>query len=142
MQVRKSTDQLEIGEEMEPLEFHVTPEFNKQYLDALEDHHPRYLQNAELGPPVVHPGLLVNYSNRTRSPSYYLDPGIATIHAKEEIEFINPARVGKKFRVTWKVVDKYEKRERLYSVLNVLIIDEDGLEILKRKLTSIFMKSS
>ena len=140
MQAKKSTDQLEVGEELEPLEFVVTPEFNKQFLDALEDHHPRYLQETKLGPPVVHPGLLVNYSNRTRSPSYYLEPGVATVHAKEEIEFINPARVGKKLTVSWKVSEKYEKRGRLYSVVDVLIKDEDGMEILKRKLTSIFMR--
>jgi len=129
----KSVDQLEIGEQLEPFEFVVTPEYNQQYLYAVEDYHPRYLQETELGPPIVHPGLLLNQSNSTRSPSYYLPPGISSLHAGDEAEFINPGRVGKKFRVTWKIVDKYEKRGRQYRVTETLVVDEDGMEILRRK---------
>lgn len=141
MKEKKSTDLLEVGEELEPLEFVVSPDFNNQYLDALEDHHPWFSGDTDYGPAMVHPGLLVNYSNRTRSPSYFLSPGVATVHAKESIEFKHPARVGKKLTVTWKVVERYEKRDKLYSVVDIVIRDEDGLEILKRKLTSIFIRN-
>ena len=140
MNERKSTDQLEVGEEMEPLEIIVTREFNQQYLDALDDHHPRYMNDTEDQPPIVHPGLLVNYSNRTRSPSYYLELGVATVHAKEKVVFLHPARVGKRLTITWKVSEKYEKRGRIYSIMDVLIHDEDGHDIFKRELTSIFMR--
>jgi hypothetical protein len=126
---------------MDPLEFEVTPDFNNQFVQALEDHHPRYTRKSEEGGPLVHPGLLVNYSNRTRSPSYFLRPGMATIHAKEEIEFMNPAQVGRRFRVTWKVIDKYERRGKVYSVVEIDVRDETGLAILKRRLTSIFRRA-
>ena len=33
-----------VGEEFELYEFCVTPEFNQQYLEVVEDYHPRYLQ--------------------------------------------------------------------------------------------------
>jgi len=142
MTERKRADRLGVGEEFEPYEFLVTPVFNKQYLDAQEDHHPRYLQDTDFGPPIVHPGLLINHSNFTRSPSCYLPPGMAAVHAKDEVEFLSPGRVGKTFRVTWKVIDVYEKRGRPYQVSEILISDEDGVEIMRRRLNATYISGS
>ena len=136
---RKRANQVGVGEEFEPYTFRVTPEFNQQYLEAEEDYHARYLQETEAGPAIVHPGLFINHSNVTRSPSFYLPPGMAAVHAKEDIEYLNPGRVGKSFSVHWKVVDTYEKRGRPYQVKETLIIDEDGVEILKRMITDTYI---
>lgn len=133
-----STHLLQVGDEMEPLEFAVTPELNQQYLYALEDYHPRYIERSATDPALVHSALLLNMSNRTRSPSFHLAPGWAAIHASEESSFINPGQVGKKFKVTWKVVDRYEKRGRLWQEIDTLIVDEDGTEILRRRIVSTF----
>jgi len=133
MSGKKIAHEMKSGEEFEPFEFVVTPELNQTYLDALEDNHLRYRQETESGPPIVHPGLLINFSNVTRSPSWYLPEGVAGINAKDEVEYINPARVGKTFRVYWKVVDSYTKRGKPYFVKDTLIIDNDGLEILRRR---------
>lgn len=138
MSAKKSAHLMEVGDEFEPLEFVVTPELNQQYLYAEEDYHPRYIEGGEAGPPLVHPGLLLNMSSNTRSPSFHLPPGWAEIQAKEESEYLNPARVGKRLRVTWKVVDAYEKRGRPWHVLDILVVDEDGVEILRRKMTNTF----
>jgi len=135
---KKSAHLMEVGEEFEPLEFIVTPEVNQQYLYAEEDFHPMYIEPRRDGPPFVHPGLLLNMSNNTRSPSFYLLPGFGEIHAEEETEYLNPGRVGKKFRVTWKVVDVFEKRGRPWHVLDILIVDEDGIQIMRRKMTNTF----
>ena len=121
------------GEEFEPFEFTVTPELNQICLEAEEDTHPCYRQETESGPPIVHPALLINLSNVTRSPSWYLPEGTAGINAKDEVEFINPARVGKTLRVSWKVIDAYTKRGNPYFVKDTIIIDNDGLEILRRR---------
>ena len=59
---------------------------------------------------------------------------------EEEVEFLNPGKVGKKFRVTWKVVEEYEKRDKLYTVIEGLIVDEDGREILRRKTHGVIAK--
>ena len=139
MAEKKRADQVGVGEEFEPHEFCVTPDFNQQYLEAVENHHPRYLQETEAGVAIVHPGLLINHSNVTRSPSFYLPPGMAAVHAKEQVEYLNPGRVGKTFRVSWKVVDVYEKRGRLYQVKEALIVDEDGVEILRRKIIDTYI---
>ena len=135
---RKFANELKAGEEFEPHEFRVTPELNQQYLYGVEDYHSRYLEETELGSPIVHLALLLNQTNFTRSPSYSLPPGVTAIHSADEVEFLNPGKVGKKFRVTWKVVDVYEKRGRLYQVKEVLMADEDGVEILRRTITDTF----
>jgi len=136
---RKRTDQLGVGEEFEPYEFRVTAEFNQQYLEAQEDFHPRYLQETDAGAPVVHPGLLINYSSVTRGPSFHLPSNMAAVVAKDQIEYLNPGRVGKTFTVQWKVVDTYEKRGRPYQVTEILVVDEDGLEILQRRMNCTYI---
>ena len=127
----KRIDKAQIGDEFEVYEFVVTPEFNQQYIDAVEDYHPRYLE-------IVHPALLVNHSNIPRTPSFNVPLGMAAVHTQDEIEFINKGKVGKRFRVYWKVVDVYEKRGRKYQVKDVGVMDEDGLVILKRRMTDTY----
>jgi len=120
------------GFEPEPIEFVVTPELNQQFLYAVEDFHPRYVRETESGGPFVHPGLLLSMSNLPKSPSFYLDPSVGSVHAKEKAEFLRPALVGKRLRVTWKIADVYEKRGRLYHVRAYLICDDQGNEVLRR----------
>lgn len=132
MPEKKPNYELEIGDEFVPHEFKVTPEFNQQYLYGLEDFNPQYLEETEAGPPIVHPGLLLNQSNAPRSVSYYIPADAIGFHAYEETEFYNPGRVGKKFKVTYKVIDKYEKKGRWYWVFDTRIVDEDGTKILRR----------
>ena len=138
MSEKKSAHLMEVGEEFEPLEFIVTPELNQQFLYGEEDFHPRYIEESESRLPFIHPGLLLNMSNNTRSPSFYLPSGWAEIHAVEETEYLNPASVGKKIRITWKMVEAYQKRGRPWHVLDILIVDEDGLEIMRRKMTNTY----
>ncbi len=140
MSERKERSQFSDKDTFEPYTFQVTPDLNEQYLYAVQDYHPRYLEETDSGPPLVHPSLLLNQSNMTRSPSYALKAGMAGVHAKEEVEFLNPGRVGKEFSVTWKVVEEYEKRDKLYTVVEALIVDQDGVEIMRRKTHGVLAK--
>jgi acyl dehydratase len=135
----KRADLYKTGEEFEPLEYRVTPEWNAQFQEALEAYYPRYEEKTVSGPPMVVPGLFIANSNVTRSPGFKLDPGMAAVHAKEEVEFINPGRVGNTFKVTWKVIEYYEKRDRPFQTKEALIVDEDGVKILRRRLTDTYM---
>ena len=129
---KKRADQLQIGEAFDGYMFTVTPELNQQFLYAVDDCNQRYLQESDLSSPMVHSVIFIHYSAVTRSPSFYLPPGMAAVVAKDEINYLNPGRVNKKFSISWKVVDTYEKRGRPYQVTEILIRDEDGLEILRR----------
>ncbi len=142
MSQKRRADRYGVAEVFEALEFLVTPDFNRQFLEAVEDLHPRYLHDTEDGPPIVHPALLINQSNVTRSPSFHLPPGMAAVHAREEIQFLSPARVGKSLRVSWRVTDIYEKRGRPYQVKQATIVDENGTEILRRTITDTFINAS
>ena len=135
----KRADLYRASDEFEPLEFRVTGEWNVQFQEALQAYYPRYASETEFSPPLVVPGLLIANSNVTRSPGFKLDPGMAAVHVMEEVQYINPGRAGKKFRVTWKVVDFYEKRGRPYQVKEALIVDEDGVKIIRRRMTDTYV---
>lgn len=129
----RPADQMVVGDTFAPLEFTVTPELNQQYLFAEEDFHPRYFAAGPWGDPLVHPSLVFNMSNITRSPSFRTSPGSAAIHTGEETAFHAPARVGQTLRVTWTVVESYERRGRPYHI-QVAEVTAGGAPILTRRL--------
>ncbi len=133
------TDRLAAGDELAPFTFEVTEEFNENYLHAVEDFHPRYMTGEGDEPPIIHAGLLFNFSNLTRSPSFSLPAGIAAIHTHEEATFFAPAPVGSTLTVSWKITDTFEKRGRLYQVVEALITTADGKQVLRRVSTNIYM---
>jgi len=139
MPSRKRIDLYRVGEELEPYECHITPDWNAQFVESLEAHYPRYHKGIDETPAFVVPGLLIANSNITRSPSLQLDPGMAAVMAKDEIQYLNPGRVGEKFKTTWRVTECFEKRGRPYQVVEALLVDEDGVQILRRKITHTFM---
>ncbi len=130
--VDNSALDLKVGDEQAPLVFTVTPELNQQYLYAVEDYHPRYLEKGKWGDPIVHPSILMNMSNRTRSPSFKLPAGWSSIHARDDTEFHSAARVGETLTVQWKVVECYERKERPYQALEVRITRPNGELALRR----------
>jgi len=139
MSVPKTMDRMTVGDTLATYEFRVTPEFNRRYLEALEDPHPRYL-SASGGRAVVHPGLLLNQSNCTRSPGFSLPSGMAAIHAREVTEFLHPAGVNTLLRVHFRIIDRYRKRDRDYVVVEAVIEDEDGTVIMRRRSANTFSR--
>ena len=132
--MEKFAHELLPGDHCEPLEVIVTPELNQQYLFAQEDFDPRYVNATNAGPPLVHPTFLAQISANTKSPSFRLAPGSGSILAEETIEFFRPAYVNKTLRITWRILDTYEKRSRSYQVMEALVVDEDGTKVLRREL--------
>jgi hypothetical protein len=130
------------GEELAPLTFEVTEEFNENFLHAVEDYHPRYMTGEGGAAPIIHAGLLFNFSNLTRSPTFSLPAGVAAIHTHEEATYSAPAPVGSTLTVSWKILDTYEKRGHLYQVIEALITTETGQQVLRRVSTNIFMGES
>ncbi len=116
----------------EPSYFEVTPEYNEQYLYGVENYDRRYLEKTDLGEPLVHPGLILNQANLTRSPSFKTYSGIVSVHTRSEVEFFNPGRVGQKFKVFWEFSDMYKHNDKLYSIVSATVQDENGIMILRR----------
>jgi hypothetical protein len=123
----------------DPWVFTVTPEYNEQYLYAGQEYDPRYFEDTDLGPALVFPGLLLNQSLVTRSPSFHLLERMASVHSSDELEWVNPPRVGKTFTVNWTFDDVYDKRGKTFSSVLAIITDEDNNVILRRRAHGIFM---
>ena len=86
MQPRYSHE-LKPGDTYDPLTFVITPELNQQFLFALENFHPRYIEERDGLPPLVHPVILLHHTPRTRSPSYRLAPGMGSVFARDRTRF-------------------------------------------------------
>lgn len=134
----KYAHELQAGEQYAPLEFVVTPDLNQQFLYAVEDFNPLFLEGRDGKPPLVHPVLLMHMSPRTRSPSYRQAPGMGSAFARDHSTYMNPGYVGSKFRVMWTIDKTYEQRGKIYQDYVALIEDENGRPILRRALSSTF----
>ena len=134
----KYAHELQAGDEYAPLEFVVTPDLNQQFLYAVEDFNPIFLEGRDGRPPLVHPVLLMHMSPRTRSPSYRQAPGMGSAFARDRSRYLNGGYVGSRFRVTWKVTNTYEQRGKIYQDYVALVQDESGRDILRRELASTF----
>lgn len=135
---RRFSHELQPGDEYEPLTFVVTAELNQQFLYALENFHPRYIENYDGIPPLVHPVILLHYTPRTRSPSYRLAPGMGSVFIRDRTRFLNPARVGERLTTSWRIDACCEKRGRLFQDYTAIIAGESGVIILNRQMTSVF----
>ncbi len=130
---RKRADLYVAGESFAPVQFTVTDEHNETYLHAEEDIHPRYLDREGGG--TVHPALLINRSHHMGSPDFRLDPGMAAVLTHSEVSFMGDPRVGRTFTITFDVTGVYERRGRPYQVVESLVVDDTGAEILRRTAT-------
>jgi acyl dehydratase len=140
--VENSATDLAVGDQQAPLEFVVTPELNEQYVYAEEDYHPRYLTEGPWGKPLAHPGFVINMTTRARSPSFKLPPGWSSIHARCELRWFQPARVGDKLTVNWTVVDLYERKNRPYQAVEAVVTNERGEVIMRRVVHSTVSRPS
>ncbi|TAK79964.1 MAG: hypothetical protein EPO20_30345 [Betaproteobacteria bacterium] len=116
---------------LESYQFTADADLNRRYVEAEDAFHPRYLVGEAGHPPIVHPGLLLNRSSNTRSPSFRLDEDELGIHSRGEYHFKNPAYVNDRFTVCWDYAESYEKRGRPYVVIEATVIDGDRREILR-----------
>lgn len=71
------------GECYAQLEFTVTADLNQQFLYAVEDYNPLFIDGRDGRPPMVHPVLLMHMTPRTRSPSYRQAPGMGSAFARD-----------------------------------------------------------
>ncbi len=120
-------DQIEVGQELGPIETPASANAVRRYCEDWQDPNPLYLQDSPFGGPVVPPAFMAGLTGFQLLGSRY--NARATIGAKTEHENINPCRVGKKLITRGKIADKYIKRGLEYVVIESVSVDEDGLEI-------------
>ena len=125
----------EIGDEFEPVEFTITEEMADRVAWANDNYHPWYMEDSPFGGRIASPILLINYAGTQFSSYYYRPPG-GGLHTRQEFEFINPLKIGKKIKMSGKLAGRYSRRGRDYFVTEHLAVDEDGLEIVLQRRTT------
>lgn len=134
---RNYAHELRAGEHYAPLDYVVTPDLNQQFLYAVEDFDPMYIDGAD-GRALVHPVLLLHMMPRTRSPSYREAPGMGSAFARDKTWFLSPAYVGELLRVTWTITNTYEKRGKIYQDYVAVTHNAQGRALVRRELSSTF----
>ena len=129
---------LRAGDRLAPLELELTEEFNESIVQSVGADVSRYL-GASDRPGIVHPALLIVFSNLTRSPSFRLPEHCAAIQTHDDVQLERLARPGDTVTITWQVIDTYTRRGRQYQVMQTRISDSRGRTVLTRKTTNTFM---
>ena len=127
-------DTIQIGEVLGEKEVLITDEMIRTCAQAIESTHPWYFEDSPYGGRIAPPTIFDNDTLRILDEQY---ERFGSIHAKQAWEFTYPARLGKKVKLTVRVVDKYVRRNRPYLVMELVAVDEDGLELCRSTHTSL-----
>jgi 3-hydroxybutyryl-CoA dehydratase len=127
-------DTIAIGEVLGQKEVLITDDMVRTCAGAIESAHPWYFEASPFGGRIAPPTIFDNDTLRMLDEQY---ERFGSVHAKQAWEFKHPARIGKKVTLTVTVVDKYVRRERPYLVMELLAVDEDGIEICRSLHTSL-----
>ena len=133
-----STDRLRPGDKLAPLELELTSEFNESIVQSVGAEVSRYIGNSDQ-PGIVHPALLIVFSNLTRSPSFRLPQHCAAIQTHDDVQLERLARTGDSVTISWQVVEMYTRRGRQYQVMETRVSDSRGRTVLTRTTTNTFM---
>ena len=138
MQTEITTDRLRPGDRLASLKLELTEEFNESIVQSVGADLSRY-SGSEGQPGIVHPALLIVFSNLTRSPSFRLPPNCAAIQTHDDVQLERLARTGDTVNISWQVVETYTRRGRNYQVMETRVSDAEGRTVLTRKTTNTFM---
>ena len=101
-------DEIQIGEELGPIETPASANAVRRYCEDWQDLNPLYLEDSPFGGPIVPPAFMAGLTGFQLLGRRY--DARATIGAKTEHENINPWRVGKKLITRGKIAYKYIRR--------------------------------
>jgi acyl dehydratase len=122
----------EIGHKIKPVEMAITEELVERNAWANDDYNPWYMEDSPFGGRIASPTLLATETDYMIWNHFVLPEG-GGIWAKQEFEFINPLKVGKKVRITGQLADKQSKKGRDHLVFEFLVVDEDNREIVRMR---------
>jgi hypothetical protein len=124
-------DKMEVGQELPKMEILYDEDMQGRFLAALQEENPWYYSESPWGGPITYHPLLDDAPMESAMHCYQYP--FSFVHAKQETEFINPLPLGKRARIFTEIVDKYVKRNKGYIVIESLIVDEDGVEIMRTR---------
>lgn len=132
MAQRLRYDEIEPGFDLGSIEYTITPDQARAYEDSLRDETDWSGTSSPFGAPVASPGLLASDYVKLIASQYEFVGGV---HAKQENTYLGPPPVGRSLRVTGQVVDKYERRGRLWLVVETTTSDDAGRAVARSRNT-------
>ncbi|HEY33411.1 MAG TPA: MaoC family dehydratase [Dehalococcoidia bacterium] len=120
----------EIGHEITPVEMVITEEMVERHAWANDDYNPWYIRDSPFGGRIAPPTFL-SYDTDIMIWNHFTLPEGKGIWAKQKFEFMRPLMVGKKVKITGKIVDKVAKRGRDHISFEFLVTEEDGTEVVR-----------
>jgi acyl dehydratase len=117
------TDDKYVGRYYGEREIAVTPELVEHYANAVQDFNPWYFGDSPFGAPVA-PALIL-HSEVYHTIDWYLSI-FGNLHARQEWELFQPIMVGDTVTARRQIVDRYQKRDREYVVMEVGCYAADG----------------
>jgi acyl dehydratase len=122
-------DPSEIGKEVTIGTFTVTAEDIREFAEAVGDLNPLYLDveaaRAAGYPNVIAPPMFyLRLRGGRMQPEVPLGPGLASVHAGQEMEFSDELYAGQTYTVTAKIAEMYEKTGRS-GPLGVIVREVD-----------------
>lgn len=127
-------DTIQIGEVLGRKDVLITDEMIRTCAEAIESKHPWYFEDSPFGGRIAPPTIFDNDTLRTLDEQY---ARFGSIHAKQAWEFKYPARLGHTVTLTITVVDKFYRRQRPYIIMELLAVDDEGIELCRSLHTSL-----
>lgn len=125
-----SIDQLSVGQELGPLEYNMSADKVKEYIEIMGSENPWYSGNSPFGGPIAPVSMVANDPLRLRRQNFFVSAGI---HSRHEAEFFNAPIVGKHITTAGQVIDKHIRRGREYWEVQATSVDEDGRVIARSR---------
>lgn len=110
-------DPAQIGKEIPLATVTVSAEDIRKFAEAIDDLNPVYL-DVEAARAVGYPNIIapplfcMKMRGGRMQPDVQLEPGFASVHAGQDIEFADEIYVGQTYTITAKVAEAYEKTGR------------------------------
>lgn len=120
-------DEIVVGSDIDYRELIITPEMQRNCLEALEDGNPLYTTYDGDRSPIAHPVLVLNHA----FPAEWIGSFPVHLEAKSRVQFLKPTRVGRVIIARSKVYKKYIRRGRPFVTVELQCIDQGGTEVLR-----------
>ena len=128
---------LPVGREFRPLEYPVTEELVREYVETVGDRNPLYA--GDPGQAMAPPGLVAIYARASYLQDHAMPSG--GVLAKQEFEFHGPARIGDTLTVKAGVAESYlDKKDRKRVTFLIRAENQDGGPVSTTRLYAIWPK--
>ena len=112
------------------MDFVVTEEMVERNAWANDDYNPWYMDDSPWGGRIVSPVFLASFDARLFY-GHYAYPQGGSLFAKQEFEYIEPVKVGRRYSIVGRLADIYERKGRTFYRATMSVRDDSGREVMR-----------